>query len=136
MYGDMEYFSNGVFGNRKWGLLGDFKLKMTIFAMKIPIFMRCWGEVGKKSGNYSFVLDFVGFGERIGNVMRKKDFKGRTEKRMLKKCKGVCKTYDPIQYAYADVLEQNDEIVEIRCNVVLDDCENGITTLSGYIHLF
>ena len=57
--------------------------------------------------------------------MRKKDFKGRTEKRTLKKCKGVCKTYDPVQYAYADVLEQNDEIAEIRCNVALDGLEIG-----------
>ena len=60
--------------------------------------------------------------------MRKKDIKTRTEKRTLKKCKGVCKTYDPVQYAYADVLEQNDEIAEIRCNVVLDGEESEYMT--------
>ena len=52
--------------------------------------------------------------------MRKKDFKGKVEKKSLSKCKSVCKTYDPIQSAYADVLEEREDIVEIRCNVVLD----------------
>ena len=52
--------------------------------------------------------------------MRNKNYKGRCEKRNLSKCKGVCRTYDPIQYAYANVLEANDEIAEIRVNVPLD----------------
>ena len=49
--------------------------------------------------------------------MRKKNFKGRCEKRTLEKCKGVCKTYDKIQSAYADILQNDDDIIEIRCNV-------------------
>ena len=49
--------------------------------------------------------------------MRKKNFKGRCEKRTLGKCKGVCKTYDKIQSAYADILQNDDDIIEIRCNV-------------------
>ena len=32
--------------------------------------------------------------------MRKKNFKGRCEKRVLGKCVEVCGTYDAIQYAY------------------------------------
>lgn len=52
--------------------------------------------------------------------MRKKDFKGRCEKKSLSKCKTVCKTYNPIQAAYADMLEMNEEILEFRCNVALD----------------
>ena len=52
--------------------------------------------------------------------MRKKDFKGRCEKKCLTKCKSVCKTYDPIQAAYAESLEKREEIIEIRCNVVLE----------------
>lgn len=47
--------------------------------------------------------------------MRKQNYKGRCEKRTLSKCEEVCKTYDPIQNAYADVLEQNLVIEEIRC---------------------
>ena len=47
--------------------------------------------------------------------MRKKNYKGRCEKRKLSKCEGVCKTYDALQYAYAD-----NDIVEIRCNVQLE----------------
>ncbi len=52
--------------------------------------------------------------------MRKKNFKGRCEKRVIAKCSEVCRTYDAIQYAYADVLQASDEVKEIRCNVPLD----------------
>ena len=57
--------------------------------------------------------------------MRKKNFKGRCEKRVIPKCNDVCRTYDPIQYAYADVLAADDSIQEIRCNVPLDGLEVG-----------
>ena len=51
--------------------------------------------------------------------MRKKNFKGRCEKRVIGKCNEVCRTYDAIQYAYADILQASDEVKEIRCNVPL-----------------
>lgn len=51
--------------------------------------------------------------------MRKKNFKGRCEKRVIAKCNEVCRTYDAIQYAYADILQASDEVKEIRCNVRL-----------------
>ena len=57
--------------------------------------------------------------------MRKKNFKGRCEKRVIGKCAEVCRTYDDIQYAYADLLQASDEIKEIRCNVPLDGLEVG-----------
>lgn len=57
--------------------------------------------------------------------MRKKNLKGRCEKRMIEKSKEVCKTYDAIQYAYADLLQESDEIKEIRCNVLLDGLDVG-----------
>ena len=55
--------------------------------------------------------------------MRKRNYKGRCEKRVINKCKEVCRTYDPIQYAYADVLSADEGIQEIRCNVPMDDME-------------
>ena len=42
--------------------------------------------------------------------MRKKGYKGRVEKRVLGKCEGVCRTYDAIQTAYADVLQQCSDV--------------------------
>lgn len=57
--------------------------------------------------------------------MRKKNFKGRCEKRTIKKCEGVCRTYDPIQYAFADVLQEDESIKEIKCNVLLDGLQEG-----------
>lgn len=55
--------------------------------------------------------------------MRKKNYKGRCEKRAISKCKDVCRTFDPIQSAYADVLQDNKGIMEICCNVPLDGLE-------------
>ena len=44
--------------------------------------------------------------------MRKKNFKGRCEKRILSKCERLFKSYDPIQNAYADILEAIIELVK------------------------
>lgn len=57
--------------------------------------------------------------------MRKKNFKGRCEKRIISKCQEVCRTYDAIQYACADVLQMDEEVKEIRCNVLLDGLDVG-----------
>ena len=57
--------------------------------------------------------------------MRKKNYKGRCEKQTLEKFTAICKTYDPIQTAYANALVKNDSVASIRCNVVLDGDECG-----------
>ncbi len=57
--------------------------------------------------------------------MRKKNYKGRCEKRSLVKCPEVCRTYNDIQYAYADVLQANENIKEFRCNIPLDGLSVG-----------
>ena len=60
--------------------------------------------------------------------MRRKNYKGRCEKRSLEKFTSICKTYDPIQSAYANILVENKDIAEVRCNVVLDDdCSEYMT---------
>ena len=61
--------------------------------------------------------------------MRKTNYKGRCEKKVLSKCKTLFKSYDPIQLTYADSLEANPNIIEIQCNVPLEDNEcNGYMT--------
>ena len=55
--------------------------------------------------------------------MRKKNYKGRCKKRVLPKCIDVCRTYDSIQYACADLLSVDEGVQEIRCNVPLEDLE-------------
>lgn len=47
---------------------------------------------------------------------------------MLAKCDDVCRTYDVIQYAYADVLSGWEEIQSFRVNVLLDGLEEGAYT--------
>ena len=60
--------------------------------------------------------------------MRKKNYKGRCEKQSLEKFTTICKTYDPIQSAYANILVKNKDIAEVRCNVILDDdCSEYMT---------
>lgn len=57
--------------------------------------------------------------------MRKKNFKGRCEKRVIDKCEGVCRTYDAIQSACAELLQADEGIEKIQCNVLLDGLEMG-----------
>lgn len=53
--------------------------------------------------------------------MRNSNTKVRCEKRKMSKCKDVVKTYNAIQYAFADVLEKNESIKEFVCNFPLTD---------------
>lgn len=57
--------------------------------------------------------------------MRKKGFKGRCEKRRVEKCAEVCRLYDSVQSAYADVLTADDNVTEIRCTVLMEGLEGG-----------
>lgn len=57
--------------------------------------------------------------------MRKNGYKGRCEKRALSKCSNICKTYDAIQYAYADMLERTGEVKSFECNVLLEGLKEG-----------
>lgn len=52
--------------------------------------------------------------------MRKKNYKGRCVKRTMPKSKEVCKTYDNIQYSYLDVLQEREDVNEIKCNVPVE----------------
>lgn len=65
---------------------------------------------------------------REGKTMRKKNYKGRCVKKSVGKAKEVCRTYDEIQLAYLDVLQADETIEEIRCNIPL---EGGET--EGYV---
>jgi hypothetical protein len=58
-------------------------------------------------------------------AMRKKSYKGRCEKKSLSKCNEICRTYGEIQNKYADMLQSNEEVKEIKCNVLLDGLEEG-----------
>ena len=60
--------------------------------------------------------------------MRKKNYKGRCEKRAIKKCESICKTYDPIQSAFVTILDNRNDIAEIQCNVELDGDAADFTT--------
>ena len=60
--------------------------------------------------------------------MRKKGYKGRCEKKDLSKSQEVCRTYDAIQSNYADILQNGNDIQEIRCNVLLDGLSEGAYT--------
>lgn len=57
--------------------------------------------------------------------MKKKNYKGRCEKRVLPKCQGVCRTYSPVQYAFADMLQNDSAVIEFECNVPLAGLQEG-----------
>lgn len=60
--------------------------------------------------------------------MRKKNYKGRCEKRAIKKCESICKTFDPIQSAFVTILDNRNDIAEIQCNVELEGDASDFTT--------
>ena len=60
--------------------------------------------------------------------MKKYNYKGRCEKRMVSKCRDVCKTYSKIQSAFVDVLEADDSIVSFECNVRLNEVADDMYT--------
>ena len=74
-----------------------------------------------------FFGNWFGFWESLiptitgGGKLKKKTYKGGCEKRKLPKCEGVCKTYNAIQYAYADVLSTSNEIKSFQVNVELEE---------------
>ena len=57
--------------------------------------------------------------------MIKKNFKGRSRKWKLEKCKDVMRAYSDIQAASAERLDKGDEVKEFQCNVLLDGLEEG-----------
>ena len=65
--------------------------------------------------------------------MRNQNSKVRVTKRKLSKCKEVCRTFHPLQYAFADVLEQNPEVAEFRCNVPLVGLEMEGTYTTDFV---
>lgn len=46
-------------------------------------------------------------------------------KRQLTKCKGVCRTYDDVQYAGADYINELDGVKSFECNVPLKGLAEG-----------
>lgn len=58
--------------------------------------------------------------------MRSKNFKGsKCVKMKLSKSDEIVRTFDNIQTAYAQILDKDESIQKIQCNVVLEEIENG-----------
>ena len=57
--------------------------------------------------------------------MRPANSKDRCTKKRLNKSESVVKLYDELQLAYASILEANEEIKEIRCNVPIDSVDGS-----------
>ena len=59
---------------------------------------------------------------KVFTPMRTSNTHSLTIKRQLNNCKSVFNAYNELQYAYGLKLDNNTDIVEIRCNVKLVDC--------------
>lgn len=57
--------------------------------------------------------------------MRPANIKDRCTKKRLNKSESVVKLYDELQLAYASILEANEDIKEIRCNVIIDPVDGS-----------
>ncbi len=62
--------------------------------------------------------------------MRRKGYRGvGCVKRSFSRCKDVCRTYDKIQTAFAEELQNDESIVSFECNVLMENGkENQYTT--------
>lgn len=60
--------------------------------------------------------------------MKKRNYKGRCEKRKVSKCEEICKSYSKIQSAMIDVLEADDTVSSFECNVRLKDVADDMYT--------
>lgn len=95
-------------------ILGKFK---KVFLGKFPDLGICFWENDLEELEKSQQIQEV--------LMRKVGYKGRCEKKSLSKSKEVCRTYNPIQSKYAELLDSLPEIEEIRCNVPLEGFKEG-----------
>ena len=57
--------------------------------------------------------------------MRPLKIKDRCTKKKIKKCEEAIRTYDKIQTAYAEILDKDESIKSIQCNVLLEGVEDG-----------
>ena len=57
--------------------------------------------------------------------MIKKNYKGRCDRKQLRKHEGVCRLYNKIQIVYAGLLEKNIDITRFQCNVPLENLDIG-----------
>ena len=53
--------------------------------------------------------------------MMKRNCKTRREVRNLSKCINICRSFNRVQYVFADKLERDDEVKEFECNVPLQN---------------
>ena len=120
VYGDF------IFGkNRFWGCP---KIKASegshfgVFPKNIK-----FGIFAKNRSSFlAFSSSCIFLGKKRWNFMRKKNFKGaKVSKRVVAKCEGVCRTYDAIQYAYANLLSETEEIKSFQVNVLLQGLVEG-----------
>ena len=82
-----------------------------------------WGKIRCFWGFSAFLGKFLGtnyWQNQKGKGMRKKDYKGRCVKKAISKSKEICRTYDPIQEKYLDLVQEREDVTEIRCNVPIE----------------
>lgn len=141
---DIEYFGMCVFGK----LLNSRKIsgnpvKSILYSNSPFLYKECFWEENYLKNHFGEIQTDFGniFGNKkyfwevlpiLGNckisggaAMRRKGYKGRCEKKSLGKSQNVCRTYNEIQSVYADMLQNDNSIQEIRCNVLLDGLSEG-----------
>ena len=83
----------------------------------------------KKSNLGKIPKNEIAFWEnKEGLIMMKKNYKGRVDKRKVEKCEGVCRTFNELQYKFADLLSESADVQSFQVNVLLDGLELGAYT--------
>ena len=91
--------------------------------MGSAVFSRvCWFLLLPK--NIKVFGEIKVFGKGMVAIISK-NYKGRCEKVVIGKSEEVCRAYTPMQLKYAQMLQDDSNIVEVKCNVLLDGFSEG-----------
>ena len=97
--------------------------------MGSAVFSRvCWFLLLPK--NIKVFGEIKVFGKGMVAIISK-NYKGRCEKVVIGKSEEVCRAYTPMQLKYAQMLQDDSNIVEVKCNVLLDGLEMSRNVQSG-----
>ena len=70
---------------------------------------------------------------KIEVFMRNRNSHSITFKKKLNKCIGIFRAYNELQLKYGELLNENEEIIEIKVNVLLEDFELGDSFTSDFV---
>ena len=65
--------------------------------------------------------------------MHNSNSRSKTIKKKLNKCKNIFFAYSNLQFTYGNILDSSSEVIEIKCNVKLVECDLGDNYTTDFV---